>query len=178
LSILTLRVRRSTGLTQPNLPASFPYHARVPLADFNKCDQFVEDLGHKVHNLAIDTLKIALTDTAPAATDAVFLPGSAHPPPAAVHGYPSGGAIVGATDFQQVNGIAKLTGEAVVFTAQGGNIGPFQFAILLNATAGGALIGWWAYPEPLTLHDGESFTVGKDIAGDDWDLITPILSLA
>jgi hypothetical protein len=150
----------------------------VPLADFNKFDQFAEDLGHKVHNLATDTLKIALTNTAAAATDAVFLPGSVHPPPAAVNGYTSGGAIVRATDFQQVSGTAKLIGEAVVFRAQGGDIGPFQFALLLNATAGGVLIGWWAYPESLTLHDGETLTVAKDIAGGNWDLIIPILSLA
>ncbi len=41
------------------------------MASFNKFQIFVEDLGKKVHNLNADTLKIMLSNTAPAATNAV-----------------------------------------------------------------------------------------------------------
>lgn len=37
---------------------------------FNKFQVFVENVAEKVHNLGADTLKIALSNTAPNATDA------------------------------------------------------------------------------------------------------------
>ena len=42
------------------------------MATFNKFNQFVEDLAKKVHNLNSDTLKVALSNTAPVAANAVF----------------------------------------------------------------------------------------------------------
>lgn len=41
------------------------------MASYNKFNQFVEDLGRKVHNLNADTLKIALSNSAPSASNAV-----------------------------------------------------------------------------------------------------------
>jgi hypothetical protein len=48
----------------------------------------------------------------------------------------------------------------VVFTANGGTIGPFQFAVVYNDTAANDnLVSWWDYGSPLTLNDTEAFTV-------------------
>ena len=140
------------------------------MAAFNKFRCFVEDVGRKVHNLNSDTLKIALSNTAPAVTDTVFAPGGAHPPPAATNGYTSGGSAVASTAYSQTGGTASLTGTDLVFTASGGNLGPFRYAILYNDTAtGDPLIGWWDYGSSITLADGETFTV---------DLGSSILTLA
>ena len=41
------------------------------MASFNKFNAFVADVANKVHNLGADTLKIMLTNTAPAAGNAI-----------------------------------------------------------------------------------------------------------
>ena len=48
------------------------------MAAFNKFNQFVADLSNKVHNLGSDSLKIYLSNTAPAATNAIKTDIEAH----------------------------------------------------------------------------------------------------
>lgn len=130
------------------------------MASFNKFQQFVEELAKKAHNLDTDTLRIALSDTAPTATDTVFAPGSAHPPPTNTNGYTSGGNTLGSQDAEQTTGTLALSGADSVFTASGGTLGPFRYVILWNDThATDGLIGWWDYGSSITLADGETFTV-------------------
>lgn len=130
------------------------------MADFNKFRQFVEEVGKKAHNLDTDTIRIALTNTAPANTDTVFDPGGAHPPPAAANGYTTGGNTLGSQDYEQTAGTAALSGADSVFTASGGQIGPFRYVILWNDThASDGLIGWYDYGSSITLESGETFTV-------------------
>lgn len=91
------------------------------------------------------------------------------------NGYTAGGTAVGSTAYSQSSGTASLTGSNVVFTASGGSIGPFRYAVLYNVTAGSAsnrpLIGWWDYGSSITLATGETFTV-------DVTTNTSILTLA
>lgn len=42
------------------------------MATFNKFNSFVEALAEKTHNLGADTLKVALTNSAPSATNTVL----------------------------------------------------------------------------------------------------------
>lgn len=125
---------------------------------FNKFNQFVDDLASKVHDLDADTLKIMLTNTAPVATNTIK---ANLTDIAATGGYPAGGEIVTATG-SQTSGTYSLVGTDRVFTASGGSIGPFRYAVLYNDTPtspADPLIGWWDYGSAVTLADGETFTV-------------------
>ncbi len=127
---------------------------------FVKYNQFVEDVGRKVHNLNADTLKIALSNTAPNVATHNLLGDVTEI--GAGSGYSAGGATIGTHDWTETSGTAKLSGVDVVFTASGGTIGPFRYAILYNDTPTSPLdplIGYWDRTASLTLQDGESFTV-------------------
>lgn len=128
------------------------------MATFNKFDSFVEALAEKKHDLGGDTLKVLLTNTAPVAGNAVK---GDLTEIAAGNGYAAGGTAVTVTASSQTGGTYKLVGDDVVFTASGGTIGPFKYAVLYNDTAASdELVGWWEYGgAAVTLQDGESFTV-------------------
>jgi len=127
------------------------------MATFNKFNAFVADVANKVHNLGSDTLKIMLSNTQPLATNAVKADITEI---GAGNGYSAGGTAVTITSSAQSGGLYKLIGNNVVYTASGGSIGPFQFAVLYNSTpAVGNLIGWWDYGLAVTTTTGNTFTV-------------------
>lgn len=127
------------------------------MATFNKFNSFVANLGLKVYNLNTDTLKVMLTNTAPAATNTVKADITEI---SAGNGYTAGGTAVGSNAYSQTAGVAKLTGNDVVFTASGGSIGPFRYAVLYDDTASNdELIGWWDYGSSVTLTAGGTLTV-------------------
>lgn len=137
------------------------------MAVFNKFNAFVEDVAEKVHNLGADTLKVALTNTAPVATNTVIANITQI---TAGTGYTAGGATVTVTASAQTSGTYKLTGNDVVFTATG-SMGPFRYVVLYNSTpVNGNLIGWYDYGSSITLASGETFTV-------DFDQVNGILQL-
>lgn len=142
------------------------------MAAFNKFNQFVEDIAEKVHNLGADTLKVYLTNNAPSASaDAVIadLAGLG-----TANGYTSGGATASITSSAHTAGTYKLVLADVVWTASGGNIGPFQYFVLYNDTPtspADPLIGWWDYGSAVTILSGDSFTW-------DADATTGVLTLA
>jgi hypothetical protein len=129
------------------------------MAAYNKFQQFSEDLSKGVHNLHADTLKVYLTNVTPdAAADAVKADLAEI---GAGNGYPAGGIDTQNT-VSETTGTMTVAAVDVVFTATGGTIGPFQYAVLYNDTPtspADPLIGWWDYGSPLTLADGETFTV-------------------
>ena len=127
------------------------------MATYNKFNAFVADIGNKVHNLGSDTLKIMLTNTLPTASNAIK---SDITEISAGNGYSAGGTAVASNAYSQSSGTASLTGSNVVFTASGGTIGPFRYAVLYNSTpTNGNLIAWWDYGSSITLNSGETFTV-------------------
>jgi hypothetical protein len=131
---------------------------------FTKFQCFVENLAEQGHKLDTDTLKIALTNTAPtAASDTVFDPGVGHlhPAPVAANNYAPTQAVQSAS--AQTGGTYKLTCADVVFTATVGGIGPFRYAILYyDTSATDLLIGFYDYGSSITLASGETFTVSFD----------------
>jgi hypothetical protein len=140
------------------------------MASFNKFNAFVENLAEKVHNLGSDTLKVALTNTAPSAANSTF---SDITEISAGSGYTAGGTAATISSSSQTSGTYKLVLADVVFTASGGSIGPFRYAVLYNDTPtspADPLIGYWDYGSSVTLASTESFTV-------DFDASNGVLSL-
>jgi hypothetical protein len=140
------------------------------MASFNKFNSFVEALAEKKHDLGADTLKVLLTNTAPVATNSVKADLTEI---SAGNGYNAGGNTASVTSSAQTSGTYKLVlGDPATWTASGGSIGPFRYAVLYNDTAASKeLIGWWDYGSAVTLADGESFAV-------DFDPTTGVLTLA
>lgn len=139
------------------------------MAAFNKFQSFVEALAEKVHNLGADSLKVMLTNTAPVATNSVK---ANLTDISAGNGYTAGGTAATISSSAQTSGTYKLVLADVVFTASGGSIGPFRYAVLYNDTAtNDELIGWWDYGSAITLASGETFTV-------DFDATNGVLTLA
>lgn len=129
------------------------------MAAYNKFNQFAEDVIRGKHNFASDVFKVLLTNTAPAATDAV----KADLVETSGSGYPTGGAVVSLVVSISGGTAGVAASGDVVFTAAGGTIGPFQYAVIYNSTyAAGPLVAWWDYGTSVTLADTEQFTVRFD----------------
>lgn len=130
------------------------------MASFNKFDSFVEAVAEKKHNLGSDTLKVMLTNTAPVAANTVKADITEI---SAGSGYTAGGTAAAITSSAQTAGVYKLVLADVVFTASGGTIGPFQYAVLYNDTAtNDELIGWWDAGSAITLLDTDYYTWDAD----------------
>jgi hypothetical protein len=130
------------------------------MATFNKFQDFAEQIAKGVHNFASHSFKVALTNTAPAATDTGWST-TPHPAPAAANGYSAGGTATTISSSES-GGTMTIQGTQVVFTATAGGIGPFRYAILYNDTASSpakAAVGFWDYGSSITLADTETFTV-------------------
>ena len=131
------------------------------MASFVKYQCFVENVAEKVHNLASDTLKVALTNTAPnVATHALL---SDITEIAAGNGYTAGGNQTVQSSSAQTGGVYTLaSADPATFVASGGAMGPFRYAVLYNSTPTSPLkplIGYWDYGSSITLAIGETFTV-------------------
>lgn len=127
---------------------------------FNKFQDFSEQLAKGVHVFGTHTFKVALTNTAPLATQTTWNL-TDHPAPAAVNGYPAGGAAITVT-IAEAAGTTTVQGAQVVFTATAGGIGPFRYAVIYNDTAtapADAALAWLDYGAALTLGDTETLTI-------------------
>jgi hypothetical protein len=132
------------------------------MATFTKFNSFVEALAEKVHNLGSDTLKVALTNSAPSASNTVLANITQI---SGTNGYTTGGATVTTSSSSQTSGTYKLviSASAPTWTASGGSMGPFQYVVLYNDTAtNDELIGYWNYGSAVTLASGETFTASFD----------------
>jgi hypothetical protein len=128
------------------------------MSSFNKFNSFVEALAEKVHNLSSDTLRVMLTNTAPSASNTVRADITEI---SAGNGYTAGGNVATVLSSSQTGGVYRLVlNDPPTWTATGGTIGPFRYAVLYNDTAtNDELIGWWDYGSSITLQPGETFTV-------------------
>lgn len=129
------------------------------MAAFNKFNDFSEQLTNGTQNFASDTYKVALSNTAPTASNAALADITQI---SAGNGYTSGGTAT-TVAVSETSGTTTVTGTQVVFTASGGSIGPFRYVVLYNDTTSTPvnkpLVGWWDYGSSITLADGETFTI-------------------
>jgi len=134
------------------------------MASAVKFQAFVEHLAEKVHNLGADTLKVLLSNDAPSnSADAIRTDLTSELSTAG--GYTSGGSQATIDSSAQTSGTYKLVLDDVVFTASGGSIGPFRYAVLYNDTPSSPadpLLMYWDYGSSITLADGETFTWDAD----------------
>jgi len=129
----------------------------VPLTKF---EEFALNIGSKVFNLATDQIKVALTNTAPTATDSVY---------ADIISPIAGTNLDGATPFNvtttsflQTSGTAKLILEDLTLTATG-EVGPFQYIVLYSDTAtNDELIGFYDYGSAVTLQENDTYRIDFD----------------
>lgn len=120
----------------------------------------MENQAEKVFNLGSDTLKVLLTLTAPVAGNSVKADLTEI---SAGNGYSAGGTATTISSSAQTSGTYKLVITDVVFTASGGAIANFRYAVLYDDTAtNDELIGFWDYGSTVTLASGETFTVDFD----------------
>lgn len=131
------------------------------MATYVKYEKFIEDFANKVHDVfgTNDTLKVALTNTAPNVSTHTVLADISEI--SAGNGYSAGGADA-QNDGTRSGGTLSVTGVDAVFTASSGTIGPFRYAVLYNDTPtspADPLIAYWDYGSSITLADGETFTV-------------------
>ena len=129
------------------------------MATWNKFNQFVKDVVDGIHDFDNDVFKVMLTNVAPVATNTVKANLTEI---ANGNGYTTGGATTAITTSLST-ATAKITPADVVFTAAGGAMATFRYAVLYNDTkSGDPLVGWADYGAGLTLNDTEFLTVDFD----------------
>jgi len=115
---------------------------------------FKEAIAEGAHNLETDTLKVALSNSAPSLSYTAL--------PDIVQIGPTGGyaaETIAVTSSAQAGGTYSLTLGAVTFTASGAAFNEFRYIILYDETASNKLIGFFDYGAGYTLADGQSFTI-------------------
>lgn len=126
---------------------------------FNKFNAFVEHVAEKVHNLGSDQLVIALTNTAPTASNSVLADITQ-----IAYTYLSSRNIT-TTSSAQTSGVYKLVLTDLTITATGGTAATFRYIVLYNDTPtspADPLIGWWDYGSAVTLVDSQTFLIDFD----------------
>jgi hypothetical protein len=122
------------------------------MATYNKFNAWAENMPEGA-NLGTDQFVIALTNTAPVATNSVLADITQ------ISYTNLSSRNVTTTSASQTSGTFTLVLADLVMTASGA-VGPFRYAVLFDDTvAGDPLLGWWDYGSSITMANGEAFTV-------------------
>lgn len=128
------------------------------MATYSKYHSFVEAVSERQHNLGADTLRLALSNSAPNQTFHTGLADVFEITPG--NGYSAGGNAITITGSSRVGGTYFLQGQDVTFTASGGPMNTFRYVIFYNDTSvGDLLISSWDVGSGVNLNDGESLVV-------------------
>jgi hypothetical protein len=122
------------------------------MATYNKFQAWAENMPEAA-NLATDQFVIALTDSAPVATNSVLADITQ------ITYTNLSSRNVTTTSASQTGGTFTLVLADLVMTASG-SVGPFRYVVLFDDTvAGDPLVGWWDYGSSITMANTETFTV-------------------
>lgn len=127
------------------------------MATFQRFNSFIEAVAEKKHDMGADTFKVMLTNTAPVATNTVKaniteISGG--------NGYTAGGQTVAVASSSQTSGTyTAAVNTTATWTAAGGSIASFRYAVMYNDTAtNDELVGFWDYGSTISPAVGESFS--------------------
>ncbi len=125
------------------------------MSTWTKFNSLTEALAEKVHNLGSDTLKIALTNSAPSASNTILTDITQI---SAAGGYAP--ATVTISSSAQSGGTYTLANNAVTWTASGADFDAFRYLVLYNDTAtNDELIAYLDYGVSYVLPNGQPFTL-------------------
>lgn len=145
------------------------------MATFTKINDFMEGPFEGEHNLAADTLQIALSNTAPAAETSN--------PTATGNGILANVTQISYTNYtddmttdrvlegvtsDESGGTYTLDANDIVITASGGALATFRYIYLFNQTSltpDDQLIGVWDHGSGISLAAGESATISWNVSG-------------
>lgn len=124
---------------------------------FNKFNSFVAAAANKVHNLGSDSLKVALSNTAPTAANTKLSDITE-----ITYTNLSTRAIT-TLSSAQTSGLYSLILQDLVLTASGGTVGPFRYVIIYNDSATNKeLIGWYDFGSSFTMNPSDTTTCDFD----------------
>ena len=122
------------------------------MATFNKFNAWVETMVEGA-NLASDQFAIALTNTAPVATNSVIADITQ------ISYTNLSSRALTTTSASQTGGTQTLVLADLVLTASG-SVGPFRYVVVFDDTlAGDPLVGWWDHGSSVTMANGETYTI-------------------
>lgn len=122
------------------------------MATFNKFNAWAETMVEGA-NLGSDQFAVALTNTAPSATNSVIADITQ------ISYTNLSSRNVTTTSSSQTGGVETLVLQDLTMTASG-SVGPFRYVVLFDDTlAGDPLVGWWDYGSSITMANGETFMV-------------------
>lgn len=123
------------------------------MATYTKFNSFVEALAEKVHNLGSDQLVVALTNSAPSASNTVL----ANITQISYTNLSS--RNITTSSSSQTSGTYSLVLADLTLTASG-SVGPFRYVVIYNDTAiNDELIAYYDYGSSITMANGETFLI-------------------
>jgi hypothetical protein len=128
------------------------------MATYTKFNAFVENLAEKVHNLGADSLVVALSNTAPTATNAVLTDITQ------ISYTNLSSRALTVSSSAQTSGTYKLVLSDLTLTASGA-VATFRYIIIYNDTPtspADPLIAFYDYGSSITMANGETFTLDFD----------------
>lgn len=123
------------------------------MATFNFFNSFKEALAEKIHNLGSDQLVVALTNSAPSATNTQLSDITQ-----ISYTNLSSRNLTTATS-SQTSGTYSLVLDDLVLTASG-NVATFRYIVIYNDTAvSDPLIGYFDHGSSITMTNGQTYTI-------------------
>ena len=124
------------------------------MATWNKFNAWAENMV-EVASLGTDQFVIALTNTAPVATNSVLADLTQ------ISYTNLSSRNLATASSSQTGGAYSLTLNDLVLSATGA-VGPFRYVVVYDDTPtspADPLVGWWDYGSSITMANGETFTI-------------------